>query len=41
MNDNPRLTVRLEGDYKSPTRIVLDRYLTIPIEAKLANPHNI
>ncbi len=35
MNDNPRLTVRLEGDYKSPTRIILDKFLTTPLETKI------
>ena len=40
MNDNPRLTVRLEGDYKSPARIILDRFLTIPLETKLVRSAN-
>lgn len=35
INDNPMLNVRIEGDYKSPVRVILDEHLSIPIESKV------
>ena len=35
INDNPMLNVRIDGDYKSPVRVVLDEHLSIPLESKL------
>lgn len=35
INDNPMLNVRIEGDYKSPVRIILDEHLSLPLESKI------
>ncbi|KPK77960.1 MAG: hypothetical protein AMJ79_01580, partial [Phycisphaerae bacterium SM23_30] len=33
--DDPRLTVRLEGDHHQPIRVVLDNHLRTPVESQL------
>ena len=33
IDDNPQLNVRLDGDYRQPLRVILDRTLRIPIDA--------
>ena len=32
LGDNPQLNVRLDGDYRQPVRIILDRNLRIPLD---------
>ena len=35
LKDNPSLNVRLEGEFRQPTRVVLDSSLRIPLESNL------
>ena len=38
VNDNPRLTCRIKGlNYKSPSRIILDKELKISVDSKVVN----
>ena len=37
IDDNPQLNVRLDGDYRQPLRVILDRTLRIPIDAHVFN----
>lgn len=35
LSDNPRLTIRLDGEWRQPLRVVLDTHLQTPVDATL------
>ena len=40
IDDDPLLNVRLDGDYRQPLRVILDRTLRIPIDAHVFDTRN-
>ncbi len=41
MSDNPSMTVRLEEDAKQSLRVVVDSQLSVPLQAKILNEHDL